>query len=228
MARLREPDTLSAEGRRSKDRIEQASARPPQRQCPKCGSRHFQRHRKRRRWFLPVVERVVWQICCVLYRWRCVDCGTTFTHLPAFCLPYKRYLRAEIEARAGAYIETDAMSYRQVVKERGAALCYDDAVARADSTEAEKEAERVRALAPSTVHRWIGAMAALRERWQPAVRLAAALESGSRLGWLVISAGKYRSAARKAILERCGLLLRAIRLVAERNPTELATLGASP
>jgi len=177
---------------------------------------------------LPVVERIVWQIRCVLYRWRCVDCGTTFTHLPAFCLPYKRYLRAEIEARAGAYLETDPMSYRQVVKEGGAALCYDDPIAGADGTEAEKEVEQVRALAPSTVHRWIGAIAALREPWQPVVRLAAALESGSRLGGLVISAGKYRSAARKAILERCGVLLRAIRVLAQRNPTELATLGLSP
>ena len=228
MARLRESDSLPAEAKRSKDRIEQDSARRPTGQCAKCGRRHFQRHQKRRRWFLQVVERLVRQMRCVLYRWRCANCGTTFTHLPSSCVPYQRYLRPAIEAHASAYVETDPMSYRRVVQERGAALSYDDPIAGADSTEAEKENERVRALAPSTVHRWISGMAARREGWQPVVRLAGQLHPGARLSSILIAAAKYRSAARQRVLETCGLLLRALSIVASRNPTQFATLGSSP
>jgi len=228
MARLREPDPLPAEARRHKDRIENDSVRLPAKQCAKCGSRQFHRHQKRLRWFLPVVERIVWPIRCLLYRWRCVKCGTTFTHLPSLCIRFKRYLRAEVETRAQAYVETDAMSYRKVVKEHGAAVVYDDPIAQAESTEAEKEEEAARELAPSTVHRWIGSIAAGREQWQPALRLAQQVHQGAGLSSILISAAKYRSEARRHVLEACGVLLRALLILARKNPTQLATRGSSP
>jgi hypothetical protein len=228
MARLREPDQLPAEARRYKDRIENDSARLPAKQCAKCDSRHFHRHQQRLRWFLPLVERIIRPIRCLLVRWRCVNCGTTFTHLPELCVPFKRYLRGEMEVRSQAYVATEAMSYRKVVKERGAAVVYDDPIAEAESAETEKEAEGARELAPSTVHRWIGAIAVRREQWQPIVRLARQLHPGARLSSIMISAAKYRSAARKRVLETCGLLLRALSIVTNRNPTQLATLGSSP
>jgi len=228
MARLREPDQLPIEAKRTKARIENDSARLPATQCPKCGGRCFQRHQKRRRWFSPVVERIVRPIHCWLYRWRCVICGTTFTHLPTLCVAFKRYLRGEIETRAQTYVETDPMSYRQVVKERGAAVVYDGPIADGASTEAEKERESVPALAPSTVHRWIGAIAACREQWQPAVRLVGQLQQETPLRSVMIATAKYRSQARKRVLESCALLLRAISILAGTNPTQLATLGSSP
>ena len=228
MARLREPDQLPAEARRYKDRIEKDSARLPAKQCANCASRQFHRHQKRLRWFLPVVERIVRPIRCLLCRWRCVNCGTTLTHLPSLCVPFKRHLRSEIETRAQGYVETDPMSYRQAVQERGSAVVYDDPIAEAESTEAEKESETARELAPSTVHRWIGAIALRREQWQPAVRLARQVHQEARLSSIMISAAKYRSRARKCVLETCGLLLRALKIVTERNPTQLATMGSSP
>lgn len=228
MARLKEPDQLPAEARRYKERIEQDSARLPVTQCANCERRHFHRHQQRRRWVLQVIERIVWPMRCLLVRWCCVNCGATFTHLSPLCVPYKRYLRSEIETRAGSYVETDPLSYRQVVKERGSAVVYNDPIAGAESTEAEKEAETARELAPSTVHRWIGGIAARREQWQPAVRLARQVQQGARLSALMIAAEKYRSAARKRVLEVCGLLLRALKIVTSRNPTQSATLGSSP
>ena len=228
MARLREPDQLPAKAREIKDRIENDSARLPAKQCAKCDRRQFHRHQKRLRWFLAVIERIVWPLRCILYRWCCVNCGTTFTHLSALCVPFKRYLRCEIETRAESYVETEPMSYRKVVQERGATVVYDDPIAEAESTEAEKEAEAVQALAPSTVHRWIGSIAARREQWQPAVRLARQVHQRARLSSLMISAAKYRSKVRKGVLETCGLLLRALSIMAGRNPTQLATLGSSP
>ncbi len=228
MARLREPDQLPVEAERTKARIEKYSTRRPVTQCANCAGLCFQRHQKRLRWFLPVVDRIVRPIHCWLYRWRCVTCGSTFTHLPALCVPFKRYLRGEIETRAQVYVETDPMSYRRVVRERGAAAVYDGPIADGASTEAEKAREAVPALAPSTVHRWIGALAACRERWQPAVRLARQVHQEARLSPVMIAAAKYRSQARKRVLETSGLLLRAISIVAGTNPTELATLGSSP
>jgi hypothetical protein len=226
MARLREPDQLPAEARRYKDRIENDSARLPAKQCAKCDSRQFHQHQKRLRWFLPVVDRIVRPIRCLLCRWCCVKCGTTLTHLPSLCVPFKRYLRCEIETRAGAYVETETLSYREAAREGGAAVVYDDPIAEAGATAAEKEAEAVRELSASTVHRWIGAIGMRREQWQPAVRLAAQWAGGLRAP--VIPAAKYRSAARRRLLEACGVLLRALKIVTARNPTQLATLGSSP
>jgi hypothetical protein len=228
MARLREADQLPAEAKRYKERLEKDSARRPVKQCANCEGRHFHRHQKRLRWFLPVVEWIVWPIRCLLVRWCCVNCGATFTHLPPLGVPFKRYLRCELETRAETYVETEPLSYRQVVKEGGAAVVYSDPIAEVGSSEAEKEAEAARELAASTVHRWIGALAARREQWHPAVRLASQVQQGARLQPLMISAAKYRSQARKGVLETCGLLLRALKIVMERNPTELATLGSSP
>ena len=228
MARLREADQLPAEAKRSKERIEHDSARLPGTQCANCDSRHFHRHQRRRRWFLSVIERIVWPMRCLLVRWCCVNCGATFTHLSALCVPFKRYLRPEIETRAEAYVETEPMSYRQVVKERGSAVVYNDPIANAGSTDAEKEKEATPELRPSTVHRWIGGIAACREQWQPAVRLARQIHQEARLSSLMIAAAKYRSEARKRVLEVCGLLLRALKIVTRRNPTQLATLGSSP
>jgi hypothetical protein len=177
---------------------------------------------------LPVVERIVRPIHCWLYRWRCVSCGATFTHLPTLCVPFKRYLRGEVETRARTYIETDPMSYRQVVTEGASAVVYDDPIADGASTEAQKEAEGVRALAPSTPYRWIGAIAACREQWQPAVRLARQVHQGAGLSLLMIADAKYRSRARKRVLETCAVLLRALSILTDTNPTRLATLGSSP
>lgn len=228
MARLREPDQLPAEAQRTKARIEEDSGRRPAKQCAKCAGRCFQRHQKRLRWFLPVVERIVRPIRCWLYRWRCTTCGTTFTHLPAPCVPFKRYLRGEIETRAQTYVQTDPMSYRQVVKDGASEVVYNDPIADEASTDAQKAAEAVRALAPSTPHRWIGALAACREQWQPAVRVAGQLRRAARPISILIAAAKYRSQARKRVLESCAVLLRAMSIVAGRNPTGLATLGSSP
>jgi len=228
MAKLKEPDHLPSEAQSYKDRIEKDSARRPGRQCAKCACGHFHRHQKRRRWFLVVVMRIVCPLRCMLCRWRCVNCGTTFTHLPPLCVPFKRYLRLEIEARCGAYVETDSITYRKVVKDRGAAVVYDDPIAEAGATEDEKEAEAVRELAASTPHRWIGAIAASREQWQPVVEQTQRSGLAARLSSILIAPGKYRSEARKRTLEACGLLLRAVKSVLPRNPTQLATQGSSP
>lgn len=228
MAKLREPDQLPFKAQQHKDRISKDSARRPRTQCKNCGSQRFHRHQKRPRWFLVVLDKMVWPILCILCRWRCAVCGVTFTNLPAGCLSFKRYLRAEIEARCEQYVEGERMSYRKVVRDQGAAVVYDDPVADGESTEARKEAESVRELAPSTVHRWIGAIAACVQRRQPLISRARQSPMGAALSSIMIAPWKYRSVARKKVLHACGLLLRAVRIAGIRNPTRLATLGSSP
>jgi len=143
-------------------------------------------------------------------------------------MPFKRYLRSEIETRTERYVETDPMSYRQAVKERGAAVVYNDPIANAESTDAEKEKEVTPELRPSTVYRWISGIAACREQWQPTVMLARQVHQEARLSSIMISAAKYRSEVRKRVLETCGLLLRVLKIVTVKNPTQFATLGSSP
>jgi hypothetical protein len=48
------------------------------------------------------------------------------------------------------------------------------------------------------------------------------------LSTVLIPPWKYRSQARKKLLEACAVLLRAVRGLRQRNTTEFATLGASP
>lgn len=120
------------------------------------------------------------------------------------------------------------MSYREVVKDGCAALVYDDPIADKDSTEEEKKGEAVRELSPSTPHRWIRDIAASLKQPQLVVKQAQNSEEGGRLSLIKISELKYRSHARKLLLQCCGLLLRAAEIVAKKNPTELATLGSSP
>ena len=228
MAKLKEPDRLPIEARRYQDRIGEDSARRPGKQCAKCQHQNFHRHQKRWRWFQVVVGRMICPILCLLYRWRCVNCGVTMTNLPSNCVPFKRYLRVEIEKRAQVYVETDPMSYRKVVTDGGAALVYDDPIATAQSTEAEKESEQVRQMSPTTPHRWISAIAASRERWQPVVKQAQQSDLGAGLSTIKIDPAKYRSPARERVLDACCLLLRALRVVTIRNPTQFGTLGSSP
>ena len=229
MVKLRESYQLPAKAKRIKDRIGKDSALCSRKQCLKCKKQtDFHYHQKRRRWFFVVVGRIVYPILCVLHRWICVNCGATFTNLPSICVPFKRYLRPEIEKYAEAYVETDPMSYRKVVTAGGAALVYDDPITDAQSTEAEKEGEKVRHMSHSTPHRWISDIAACRNRLHPVVKQAQQSDLGARLSSIRIASSKYRSEARKCVLEACSLLLRAVRIVGFENPTEFETRGSSP
>ena len=121
------------------------------------------------------------------------------------------------------------MSYRKVVRAGGAMLVYDDPIADAQSTEAEKESEKVRQMSHSTPYRWISGIAASRERLlQPVVKQAQQSDLAGRLTSVRIAFAKYRSESRKRVLEACCLLLRALRMVPLRNPTEFETRGSSP
>jgi len=178
-------------------------------QCPKCRAvqedpRAFCRHEIRKRTFLVPLGNLVYAIRSCLSRWLCPLCSATFTVYPPFALPFKRYVLPEICARSRRYIEHDDLSYRRAVLEN-----------RRPVFRAADEPSQIdeRALAPSTLHRWIATLSRLPQTLRTALDLIkqAAPDNGlfRQLAAVGIHPRKYRGEARRGALLRCGQLLMA-------------------
>ena len=184
-------------------------------QCPRCGCkadgpRSFRRHGVRLRWFLVVVGNLVHRVASAVGRWRCVECKRTFTWYPPFAVPYKRYVIGQMLGRCRAYVERDDRGYRQGVEEQGRPVFHEQPESEqvtAESTEEEKASERVSVLAHTTLYRWVSALGA----WGHLVLRALDLvkqknpQTGvfRELSGLQIAPGKFRSGARRGVLETC-------------------------
>lgn len=221
MKKLVEPGTRPPEVERFRNECRDYSRRKPSTPCRNCGATQWQCHQSRGRWFLIVLWAIVHPSFCALYRWRCGKCGKTCTHYPPLCLPYKLYLREQVEGRCGRYVREARTSYRAVVREQGMAVVHAGAVAGPTATEREKEAEPTVQLAPSSVYRWIDAMARMARRQSGVLKRAR--EAGVRLGGWLIAPWKYRSAKRRGVLTQCRMWLEA--LAGLSNFTEVATGG---
>ncbi|MDA3788460.1 MAG: DUF6431 domain-containing protein [Desulfobacula sp.] len=128
------------------DKNEITSSNLPE--CPGChsGSQTFKFHAHRERRFLIIAKLVVEAVFCVLVRFRCPKCGKTFTSYPDFAMPYKHYTRQTIEYFSSAYVEDDQKTYESAVMTDNGTPEYFD---------------KVRTLAPSTIHHWVSALANL-------------------------------------------------------------------
>jgi hypothetical protein len=182
-----------------------------QESCPFCGrppgEKRFRRVCKRRRTFLVVLEALVRKIRSLLLRWRCPWCLRIFTDYPPWAVPYRRYVRDEIEERSARYLEDDTATYRAAVRDGHKACGYD---LREDGSMDERQ------LAASTLHRWISWLAAQIERLSVVLRQVRSLVPRATLHRdpLPIPARKYRSEERRAILHVARRLLHAEALVA--------------
>ena len=162
--------------------------------CPRCNleSIFFKLHAYRERRFLVIVDMLVKAVFCTLVRFRCTDCGKTITSYPDFAIPHKHYTRQTIEGFSRAYVENDQKTYQD-------AVMIDDAVPEC--------AVSGRALAPSSIHRWIGTLAALIIAHQQALRNSlqqkAATQLCSHLSSTQIPEKKYKSDSRRHCLLRC-------------------------
>ena len=190
-------------------------ARPQLSQCPRCGCRAQTRalfwcHESRGRTFLVVVRGLVYRVLSVITRWKCGRCRRTFTWYPAFALPHKRYVLAVMLERCQACVEGGERSYREGVREGGRPVFHEQPQGQqitAESTEEEKADERVRALAHTTLYRWVGTLGA----WRHMLRRAWALIKQRRPGAPVfrdvagfrVAPGKFRSRARRGVLHAC-------------------------
>ena len=164
--------------------------------CPRCAAlaAGFRRHGVRKRLFLVLVGLIVERVWSYLPRWKCPICGRTFTDYPPFALPFKRYALPNIQERCAAYVEDDARTYEEGVKEAG------EQISHADPDKGAK-------LWPSTLWRWVTALG----RFPATVREALALIKQKApstglfrvLGEARINESKFRSAERKLVLQRC-------------------------
>lgn len=164
--------------------------------CPRCQGipDAFKIHERRQRTFRVVIESLVHCMAGLVVRWKCGLCRHTFSSCPDFALPYKRYVRDVVLDFSSRYLGDEAMSYRSAVQVEGLPVFYESG---RDGVVDE------RALAPSTLHRWLGWLGRLDKTLHEAMRLIRRASSTSGLfrklypvpGW------KYRSAARRQRLQ---------------------------
>jgi hypothetical protein len=159
--------------------------------CPICNveSMFFKIHAYRERRFLVIIESLIKSVHCPLIRFRCPGCGTTMTYYPDFALPHKHYTRQSIMSHAGAYVESETSTYGQSTMADNELSVYPDSD---------------KALAPSTIHRWVTTLGGFTNTCQKALSLILQQNPVSSicrdLAQLNISRRKYRTQQRKICL----------------------------
>jgi hypothetical protein len=162
--------------------------------CPRCHleSIFFKLHAYRERRFLVIVDLLVKAVFCTLVRFRCTGCGKTITSYPDFAIPHKHYTRQTIEGLSKGYVENDQKTYQD-------AVVIDNAV--------PERPVSGHALAPSSVHRWIGTLAALIIAHQQALKKSLqqkpAVQLGSHREPIQIPEKKYKTYHRQRLLLLC-------------------------
>jgi hypothetical protein len=162
--------------------------------CPRCHleSIFFKLHAYRERRFLVIVDMLIKAVFCTLVRFRCTDCGKTITNYPDFAIPHKHYTRQTIEGFSRSYVQNDQKTYQD-------AVIFNDAVA--------ERPVSGKALAPSSIHRWIGTLAALIRANQDALKKwlqeKCAAQLCSHLSSIQIAEKKYKTSSRRQCLLRC-------------------------
>ena len=162
--------------------------------CPFCNlkSVFFKLHAYRERRFLILVDMVIRAVCCALVRFRCPGCNKTFTHYPDFAIPHKHYTRQTIMRFAGAYVESDGMTYEWALMVDGSVPAYQDGR---------------RSMAASTIHRWIATLGGFHKTSQRALDLLTQKNPTSSicryLAQITVPRHKYKTRRRKALLMDC-------------------------
>ena len=153
--------------------------------CPRCSLEpiHFKIHAYRERRFLIIVEMLVKAVHCALVRFKCSGCGKTFAFYPDFAVPHKHYTRQTVLTFSRSYVEDDQKTYKDAVMTVGGV---------------PECSEKGRALAPSTIHRWISTLAGIFTAYQ-----AAKEKASSGLCKRQIPKKKYRTPTRKEVLLKC-------------------------
>lgn len=116
--------------------------------CSRCKleSKFFKIHAYRERRFLIIVDLIVQALFCALVRFKCTDCGKTFSYYPDFAVPHKHYTRQTIENFINSYFEDDHKTYKE-------ATTIDMAI--------PERQDCGQHLSPTTIHRWVATVANL-------------------------------------------------------------------
>ena len=119
----------------------------PEKCCPRCFSKPeaFKLHECRKRAFRYIAGNFVKVLITLLARWKCAECGKTFTFYPPFAAPHKRYTINDILNLRNKYIEDEQQTFYTAVTHEGSPIGYRE--------ENEKNVDHF--LSPSTLYRWI-------------------------------------------------------------------------
>jgi hypothetical protein len=169
--------------------------------CPRCQDRpgKFWRHGARLRLFL-VFAVVVLEVKSYLPRWKCPSCRRTFTQYPPFALPFKRYPLPFIRERVSAYVTDEGCTYESGVSDGPGIIPV-----------FHKDPKKARTLRRSTLWRWVSTLGGFPEMVRRALDLIKQKDPSSvlfrALGEHQFRGEKFRSQARKGVLQRCRELL---------------------
>jgi len=131
----------------------------------------------------------------LLLRWKCPDCGKTFTDYPDFALPYKRYTVPTILTFSAFYTEDNQISYRRVNIKMP--VVYPDSESHMSHT---------------SIHRWITDLGNSTEIIQKSIDIILQADPKSNIcrdiGNLFVPSKKYRSIERLKLLSQCRQFLK--------------------
>lgn len=181
--------------------------------CPRCRveSAFFKIHAYRERRFLIIIEMLIKAAYCSLVRFGCPGCGKTFTHYPDFAIPHKHYTRQTIESFSRAYVENDQKT-------------YEDAVMTDEGVPERRVSGRM--LAPSSIHRWISALAELVRIYYDAINKSLPQKSPTQLyeaaGRIQIPEKKYKTHNRRDCLLLCRWFFKIASVLKKSDFTEFA------
>ena len=170
--------------------------------CPRCSveSEFFKIHAYRERRFLIIIEMLIKAAYCSLVRFRCPGCDKTFTNYPDFAIPHKHYTRPSITGFSARYVESENMTYQQVVMVDNSAVGYPES----DSTDAPT-------LAKTTIRRWITTLSNFTQTCRTAIILLLQENPVSNicrdLARLTVPQRKYKTNQRKKQLIGCRQLV---------------------
>ncbi len=153
--------------------------------CQRCQRKveRFQLHERRPRVFLVVVALVVKRVEGWLARWKCPLCGKTFTDYAGLAVPHKRYVAANIWERCGGYVGGEAGSYEKAAEKDGRSLLYEG-----------QEGEKGKALAGSTVWRWVRFVGGLKETLRKGLKMIKEKSAGSTAHRVALPEGQKKRA----------------------------------
>lgn len=145
-------------------------------------------HEARFRVFYYIVDCYVYRKESWLGRWKCTACKKTFTYYPEYCLPYKRYVKADILKYCCIYLNNAKISYRSVVKEGSFVIVH-------KAAEQTKQCE----LSGTSIWRWQSFLSILSKVEQKGLQLIREKSSECQIFREVytMSKLKYRTLKRK-------------------------------
>jgi len=145
-------------------------------------------HEARFRVFYYIVDCYVYKKESWLGRWRCTACKKTFTYYPEYCLPYKRYVKADILKYCSTYLNNAEISYASVAKDNFNVIVHKDV-----------EETKQCTLSGTSIWRWLSFLCTLSKVEQKGLQLIREKSSECQIFREVytISKLKYRTLKRK-------------------------------